>query len=311
MRNSTSVELQGLDLSIEDLQKRIAAARPALERAHARGEQILEDLERKTRAIERSMGSLGGVDDLRLYYALRDEVATEVDTYDWDQLQHASETLPIFVRDALQRSVQERLDSISQRVVMMRDEISNDTRELVGAMNQELAAQFEALRLPHQLELSFQFDPAAFSADLQKVGTITIGSTLALTIASVFAIGGPIGAVVVLGGLLVRHAMASAYRTRVKDELKKTLDPALNTLIQDLFNNIKTQVDQSMNGFREEIEGLLQSAISNVENTLGRLEKERQSAEFDSGDRQERLRARKTGLEELEADLSLIVGPGF
>ena len=68
--------------------------------------------------------------------------------------------------------------------------------------------QIDSLRPPRELEMHLDFDPGAFVTDLKKVGTITVGSTLALSIGTAFLFGG-IGALVMVGGVLVSTSITS------------------------------------------------------------------------------------------------------
>ncbi len=310
LRNACNVELQGLELSMEDLQTRIEATRPALVRAHGKGKDIMVSLERGVKRVQELIEG-SGVGDMRLYYTIRDAVNAQLDAYEWKQLQAASQTIPLFVRDELQEALQKRLDAISHRVATLRIEIVDASRELVGIMSEELSGQFEAMRVPHQLDFKFDFDPDAFRADLQKVTTITIGGTLALSLGSLLAVGTGVGAVVLLGGLIAGHTVTSVYRNRVKDQLKQTLDPQLLEVIRTIYTNIREQVEANLREFRAEIDSLMESAIANVENTLERLDRQRKSAEFNSSERTEKLRGQQTALEEIESELSLVAGPGF
>lgn len=310
LRKAGKVELQGLELSMDDLEARIAAARPALTRAHAKARDIMLIIDRGVKHVSELIEG-SGVGDMRLYYTIRDAVNAQLDAYEWKQLQAASQTIPLFVRDELQTALQKRLDAISQRVADLRVEILGKSRELVGTMSEELAGQFEALAVPKQLDFKFDFDTESFKGDLQKVTTITIGGTLALGLAGFMAVGTGVGAVVLLGGLLAGGTVTSVYRNRVRDQLKKTLDPQLLDVIRIIYTNITKQVDDNLMQFRHEIEALVEGAITNVEETLERLETQRKSAEFNSGDRTQKLQAQVKALDDIESELSLVAGPGW
>ncbi len=164
--------------------------------------------------------------------------------------------------------------------------------------------------MPQQLTLALDFNSQEFQGRLQRIGTVTIGSTLALTVASIVAVG-PLGAVVVLGGLFARHTLSSSLRRDVKRRLKTSVTPALDRLLTELFQKVREDVTRTAEQFRQDVEHFLTGATASIDETLTRLEQQRPSSVQDSGARQHRLRVRLAELEELQREMDALIEPDW
>ncbi|MCS6859350.1 MAG: dynamin family protein [Abditibacteriales bacterium] len=310
LRNAVEMEWEGLTVPLEELQQRIAATRPELEKARQAYQDILRSLERTTQDILRSLEGPAGINFMRLSMRLQEDVLKQVDEYDWKQLRHASELIPLFVRDRLTQELGQKLSEITDRVLQLRIDVLSQCRSIVSEMSQNVGLHFRSLRTPREMDIEFDFDTNAFYDELKKVSTITIGSTLALTIASVALFGG-MGAVVMLGGLLAGTTLTPVLRHRVRQQLKRELPKPLSELSHTLLQNIKAEVLQHLQQFQTDVSRMLDSAMSSVEDTLTQLEKEASSTEFNTAERRATLAAQRETLAQIEDELTLLIGPGW
>jgi len=308
--NATLVELQGLRMSLEELPGSIDAARSALRHADLKRRDILTALGHRLRRIDAAMESFSPPAKVRLELQLASEVERLVDGYDWEQLQRVSETMPILIRDILATRLGADFARAAEQLVAMRSDILDACRQHLGEVSAGLRLRFEGLRLPQQMTVSLDFDANELKGRLQRIGTVTIGSTLALTIASIVAVG-PLGAVVVLGGLVARHTLSSALRNDVKRRLKMSVGPALDRLLKELFQKVRDDITQTAEQFRQEVEEFLQGATAGIDQTLARLEQMRPVSMDESGARQHRLRVRLAELEELQRELEALTEPDW
>jgi GTP-binding protein EngB required for normal cell division len=308
--NATLVELQGLRMSLEELPGSIDAARHALRRADDKRREILASLTNRMRRIDGAMEAFSPSAKVRLELMLAGEIERLVDGYDWEQLQRVSETIPVFIRDLLSTRLGGDFARAAEQLVAMRNDILDACRQHLGEVSAGLQLRFEGLRLPQQLTVSLDFDANELTRRLQRIGTLTIGSTLALTIAGIVTVG-PLGVLVILGGLIARHTMSSALRSDVKRRLKVSVPPALDRLLTELFQKVREDITRAAEQFRQEVEELLQGATSGIDQTLARLEQMRPASEDESGARQHRLRVRLAELEELQRELEAMTEPDW
>jgi hypothetical protein len=299
-----------LTVPLDELQQRVASTRPELEKARKAYQNIAQSLDRAAQDIIRSLEGPAGINFMRLYMRLQEDVLKQVDEYDWKQLRHASELIPLFVRDRLTQELGQKLSEITDRVMQLRIEVLSQCRSIVSEMSQNVGLHFRSLRTPREMDIEFDFDTSAFYDELKKVSTITIGSTLALTIASVALFGG-VGAVVMLGGLLAGTTLTPVLRNRVRQQLKRELPKPLSELSHTLLQNIKTEVLQHVHQFKADVSRMLEGAISSVEDTLTQLEKETSSAEFNTAEHRAALAAQRETLAQIEDELTLLIGPGW
>ncbi len=310
IRNAVSMELNSIQLSIGDLQQRLDTTRPELQKARRAKDQIMSYIVGQEQEIRELVMGSGNIDWMRISYILREDVSDKIDGYDWDELKQASELIPIVVRDFMSDQLQEKLDEIAQKISDVRTRVVTDSNNIVHEINQKIGSQFEGLRVPSELDIRFEYDPQAFLSDLKKVSTITVGSTLALTVGSVLLFG-PAGAAVMLGGLLAGKGVHSIFRNRVRNELKEQLRQPLTDVVDTILNNINNEVVTSLSNFRTKMDETLSNTITSVEDTLTSLEKQMTSVEFNSAERRDTLTAQKATLDDVDTELSLIVGPGW
>ncbi len=310
LRNAVEMEWESLTVPLDELQQRVASTRPELEKARKAYQNIAQSLDRAVQDIIRALEGPAGINFMRLSMRLQEDVLKQVDEYDWKQLRHASELIPLFVRDRLTQELGQKLSEITDRVMQLRIDVLSQCRNIVSEMSQNVGLHFRSLRTPREMDIEFDFDTSAFYDELKKVSTITIGSTLALTIASVALFGG-VGAVVMLGGLLAGTTLTPVLRNRVRQQLKKELPKPLTELSHTLLQNIKTEVLQHVHQFKADVSRMLDGAISSVEDTLTQLEKETSSAEFNTAEHRAALAAQRETLAQIEDELTLLIGPGW
>ena len=208
-----------------------------MRQADLKRREIVTALGTRLRRIDAAMEAFSPTAKVRLELFLAGEVERVVDGYDWDQLQRVAETIPILIRDLLISRLGADFAQAAEQVASMRHDIVDACRQHLGEVGAGLRLRFQGLHLPQLMTLSLDFDASEMKDRLQRIGTVTIGSTLALAIAGI-AVVGPLAALVMLGGLVARHTLSSALRNEVKRRLKTSVGPALDRLLTDLFQKV-------------------------------------------------------------------------
>jgi GTP-binding protein EngB required for normal cell division len=310
LRSAIELELQGIRLSQSDLRQRLEATRPGLLGAREARDRLLEYLDSELTNVPDLLGGEADIRWIRLSASLREAIDEEIERYRWEELRQASELLPIFVRDTLTATLNDRLEEAAAHLAMVRRRVIRDCRQVVDTMASNIDFQIDSLRPPRELEMHLDFDPGAFVSDLKKVGTITVGSTLALSIGTAFLFGG-IGALVMVGGVLASTSITSMLKTRVKNQLRDALTEPLATLMDTVRVNLTEEVSRHLAEFRDDVDQALTGAISNVDETLRQLEAQAAQEGFGVASREELLRSQQEALARLDRELSLLLGPEF
>ncbi len=308
LMNGVLLELQGLKMRLEDLPASIEETRLALAQGEVKRRQILQALEQRLRRVDAAMEAFSPTALVRLELHLAAEIERLVDGYDWDQLQRVAGTIPVFIRDLMATRLGPEFAAVAKQLVATREDILSACTDYFGEIGARLSARFTGLRLPERLTVSLDFDPDDLANRLQRIGTYTIGTTLALTVASVIAVG-PVGALVVFGGLVARHTMTSSLRNDVKRRLKMSLTPAISKLLSDLFKNVRAEVDRSVTHFRQEVEDYLHGATSGIETKLTEMRRASPVPQDESSERQHCLHVRLAELDQIHAELSTMLEP--
>jgi GTPase Era involved in 16S rRNA processing len=300
LKKAVQLELESVNLSEDELSRRLKETRPVLEEAQQVHKTIIE-------MIDKEMASIGdilhdGVDWLRCTVGLKTVVFVEIDRYDWQELQHANEQLPIFVRQVMADLLQGALNRVVHRLGSFRDEVVEWCVEMMEKMDQDLPFDLINYRDSMEWEFTFNFDSAAFLDNMKKVGTIAIGSTLALTLASVFLFGG-VGAVVMVGGLLAGTGVTGILKERIRRQLKAELQEPLEHLGQRILDDLQQEVVKNLSDFRRDISRSLSSAISNLSETTQQLENALHNSEYNSSDRKQKLDEQLQLLNDINDDL--------
>ncbi len=309
LTNAARMELQGLD-GLDELPSRIEGTRQALDLAAHKRSQIVLALEQRLRRIDGAMESFSPTARLRLEMYLTSEMERLVDGYNWEQLQRVSEALPVLMRDMIARKLGPQFQVLASQLTAARDDIVAACREHVGTINERLHLHFEGLVLPTDLNVALDFNPEDLSTRLNRINTFTIGYTLAVTVAGMVALG-PLGTLVILGGLIARQTMASALRHEVKAKLKASLAPAVSKLLGSLFSNVRQEVEGNIKQFRQEVLNFLDGATGNIDRTLSRLEELRPTSEAESNSRRHHLRVRLAELEDMQNELFGLAEPDW
>ncbi|MCS6858754.1 MAG: dynamin family protein [Abditibacteriales bacterium] len=286
LKKAVQMELQSVHLSAEELARKLKETRPALEEAQQVQKAIVEMIDKEIANVEPLLHE--GVDWLRCTVGLRTMVFVEIDRYDWQELQHANEQLPIFVRHVMSELLSNTLNRAVRRLTNFRQEIIDWCIEMMDKLDQDLPFDLSQYRDTMEWEFTFDFDSVAFMENLKKVGTIAIGSTLALTLASIFLFGG-IGAVVMVGGLLAGTGVTGILKERIRKQLKEELAEPLEKLGQRMLDDLAREIVQNLTDFRRDVIRALGGAISNVSETIQQLESALQSREFNSAERKRQL----------------------
>ena len=189
----------------------------------------------------------------------------------------------------------------------MRDDILAACRRHLGEVGAGLELRFEGLRLPERVTVSFDFDAGDLTRQLERIGALTLGSTLALTLAGIAAVG-PLAGVVIVAGLVARHTLSSSLRGDVKRRLKTSLAPALDLLLTELFRNVRDDITRTAAQFRLEVEEFLHGATADIDQTLSRME-QRWPDEEDGETRRQHLQDRLAELEDLQRELESLTEP--
>jgi GTP-binding protein EngB required for normal cell division len=308
LSNAALVELQGLRLGRRERPAAVGTARSALRHADDKSRAILAALETHLCRIDGALEMFSPMAQVRLELLLGGEIERAVDGYDWDQLQRVAETVPVFLRNMLSIRLGADFAKAAGQLTAMRDDILEACRRHLGEVSDGLKLHFEGLRLPERVTVSLDFDAAELTRRLERIGTLTLGSTLALTLAGVVAVG-PLAGLVIVGGLVARQSMSSALRSEVKRRLKLSVGPAVHRLLSELFQKVRDDITRTAAQFRQEVEDLLRGATADIDQTLARLEQP--WPEEDAEARQERLQARLAELEELRRELESLAEPSW
>ncbi len=286
LKKAVQMELQSVHLSAEELEHKLKETRPALEEAQQVQKAIVEMIDKEIANVGALLHE--GVDWLRCTVGLRTMVFVEIDRYDWQELQHANEQLPIFVRQVMSELLSNTLNRAVRRLTDFRQEVIDWCIEMMNKLDQDLPFDLSQYRDSMEWEFTFDFDSVAFLDNLKKVGTIAIGSTLALTLASVFLFGG-IGAVVMVGGLLAGTGVTGILKDRIRKQLKEELADPLEKLGQRMLDDLQREIVQNLTDFRRDVTHALSGAISNVSETVQQLENALHNSEFNTAERKQQL----------------------
>ncbi len=304
--NASLVELQGLRLGRRDLNGTISTARSALRRGDDKRADILASLDVHQSNIEQGLAAFSPMAQLRLELLLAGEIERLLDGYNGEQLQRVSETMPVFIHKILLGRLGPEFARAAELVSAMRDDILQQCRQHLGEVGANLRLRFEGLQLPEQVPVSFDFNANELTQRLERLSALTLGSTLALTLAGLAAVG-PLAGIVIVGGFVARHTLTSAVRASVKRRLRVSVAPALHRMLTELFQKVRDDLTRTATEFRQEVEDFLRGATAGIDQTLGRLEQVRRTA--DSEARQEQLRMRLAELDELRRELETLTGP--
>jgi hypothetical protein len=308
LKNAALVELEGLESGLARRRERAEAMRYAARYMAAGRRMILDEFQAEQAAVAEALQAFGPPARRRLLRALKGEIERRVEGASWAELQRASETIPLAIRDFLRGELHPQVEALSLRLAAMQDKILDLCRARVGKIDGRLAEQVRGLSLSYKTKFSLHFDAASFSERLWRLGTLTIGSTAVLALGGVLAFGG-VGALIMLGGLLAQKVMASRVRRQVDARLKATLTPVARRLVEELFGAVRGEVGRRVRRFRREVEGFLDDVTSNIEGLVAQLEGGGAEAGADGEGRPARLRARLAELERLEGELTGLAGP--
>ena len=308
LRSSVQMELKGLQMDLAEIRSEVEKTRPILEKAAGAKDNTLASLDQLVSEADQLVMGAGSIDWMRLAWIVKEKTFEAIRGYDWDQLQHAEDLVPICVKDLLAAELQPKLDEVTTYLGRVTRQVMGQCTAILEQMNQEIGFNLEGLSAPDELDFSVDFDPEEFRAHLNRAGTITIGSTLALTVGSVLLFGG-VGAVVMLGGILAGSRVTSVFRRRVQTALCDKLEEPLSQLVDSLMRNIEKEVKSRLRQLRTRVDSAMDEAIHDVGETLSRLETERQQTEFDSAARRDQLESQEQRLARVEESLSLIAGP--
>jgi GTP-binding protein EngB required for normal cell division len=302
--NTSLVELQGLRLGRRDLHGTISTARSALRRGQDKRADILASLDVHQGSIESALEPFSPMAQLRLELLLAVEIERLVEGYNGEQLQRVSETMPAFIQKVLLGRLGPEFARAAAQVVAMRDDILADCRRHLGEVSAGLRLPFAGLQMPDQIPVSFDFSANELTQRLERLSALTLGSTLALTLAGLAAVG-PLAGIAIVGGFVARHTITSVVRASVKRRLKVSVAPALHRMLTELFERVREDITRTAAQFRREVEEFLQGATAGIDQTLGRLERFGTSEE--SAARQEQLRNRLAELEDLRHELESLI----
>ncbi|MBI3920017.1 MAG: dynamin family protein [Armatimonadetes bacterium] len=299
--NSVEAEMKHLFLSSEEMQQRSGAMQKGLRDAQYVRQAICRDLDKAINNSEQMI--CGDVDWLRVQASLKTQVADEIESYTWGELQRSNELIPLFVKSQLHEILSDTLTRVSESLATVRSDAVEWAMETLAKLGHETGYEVGATRERAEWEISFQTRSNTFKRNLQKVGTMTVGSSIALTVAGVFLFGG-IGAIAMIGGLLLGGGSAPFMLKRTKSQLGKEVNGALGTLLDQLLDDLKREIAADLGHFREEITSLLDSAVSNVSETLQRMETEHTSTGFDGTQRKGELDAQLARANKIDDDLN-------
>lgn len=301
LQTSIESEMNHLSMTSEELHQRLEAMQRGIKDAGYVRQAVSRDIDKAIRGAEELV--MGEFDWLRAKTTLKTEVSDEIDAYSWTELQRANELIPIFVKSRLDEVLASLLTRMSEHLSVVRSDAVDWAMETLAKLGQEVGVELGATQERPEWEISFKTASDAFVRTLRKVGTMTIGSTLALTVAGICLFGG-VGAIAMLGGLLLGGGSTPIMLRKTKQQLKNDVLTSLESMMDQLLHDLKAEVVRDLNQFRNDIGRLLDGSISNVTNTVERLQEEHQEVGFDSDSRREDLQAQLTRLQQISDSLN-------
>jgi len=301
LQQAASVELQGIELDLEEIRARVEQSAPALEKAKSTQQRLMRLLEGELGSANELVMGAGGTDWIRLSTSIQEEVFAQIDQCDWQQMEQAAEIIPIFVREIMTEEMRQQTGRIAEHLADLRDWTIKECQQAIKDLNTNIAFDFDWFGEVAEDEFAFELDPALFRVNLTQVSTLTIGSTIALALATGLMFGG-IGALVTLGGgLLAGTRVTSALRLRARERMKQELEEPLGKLIDNILDGLTREVSDNLGKFRRNVQHLLERTIGSVEESISRLQQERESAEFSAPQRKQELAAEQRELADVEA----------
>ncbi|PIU93687.1 MAG: hypothetical protein COS65_11485 [Armatimonadetes bacterium CG06_land_8_20_14_3_00_66_21] len=260
----------------------------------------MERLDQESRRVSDLVLGDTGTDWLRLTAILQSEVQSQIDECTWEQLQQSAELIPIFVREIVNDEVRGNLEQIAHRLGRLRAEVLQDCQEAIRTMNSNLAFEFQDLGELAEDEFEFKLHPDLFRANLKQISTLTIGSTLALALATGFLFGG-IGALVMFGGgVLAGTKLNNVFRSRAREQIKREIEEPVGELVDRIQANVRAEVHTNLCDFEVAVDHSLERTISGVEESLSRLAADMESAERTAPQRRQELEADRQELLDIE-----------
>lgn len=308
LRQAVQLERQSIEINVEELTRRIHQSDPVLEQAHETRREVITALDEElARVPELIMGDTG-VDWVRLDATIREEVYAQLDECSWEELQQATEIIPVFVREIVAEALQPKIAILADHLAEVRARVVEAGQKLIRDLSANVAFELEQLGEVSSDEFRFELDRDLVHANLTQIGTLTIGSTIALALASGFLFGG-IGALVMLGGGLVAGtSLTSVLRNRARERLKQELQEPLDELIETLQANLEREVTENLKAFRENVDRNLERAISSVTESLVRVREEAESARLNAPQRRQELEAQLAELTAIEELVTAATG---
>lgn len=283
LQRAVGLELKSLDLDEIELQRRLGETRKALDDARYVEQSINERTAREFAAMAELLQSDSDWPRF-VSVVMKDEVAAEIAKYHWRELQQASTLLPTFVKDRIQDFLQGPMQRVTRHLVAFSREMMEWVTETLDRMRQQIPFDLKAHTQEMEWDIVFEFDADSYLSALKRVGTITVGSTLAFTLANLFLFEG-IAAVIMIGGLLASAGVANALRERTRKEVEDAAFRALDELGQRLPSVLKQEALNYLDQFRTEAVHALDNAISGVAESVRQLEASLAGGKFEAADR--------------------------
>ncbi len=270
LKRAVLLELQSLDLSQNDLTQRLSDTFRVLRDAREAQGMLFEMTEKEVARVDELLET--GVDWSRMVSGLlRDEMRTQIDQYDWHELKQAGELLPNFVRERIQAYLQGPLQRVTNRIVEYRKEVTDWCVELLNGMDQQIPFDLESRNDTMEWDFVFEFDADRFIRQLRKVGTVTIGSTLAFALSSALLFQG-VGVAIVVSGVVTGGAVAHALRERTRHEIKRAAEETLLAVGPQLRHFLRYEALHHLHQIRDYAVHTLDSAISNVDEAARQMQ---------------------------------------
>lgn len=305
LRKSIKLELHGIELSLEERRTRVEHCRKYLKRAQEMKEHVLDTLGRRLGDLVDSLVTgPTHTGRLRLTSSLREQIHAEIDRYTWQQLNEASQTIPILVDELVSRRLQELVVRVTEQVRRVRDGMAQECFQILHELDQNLGLEFEGVTTLTPEEFALRIEPDRFRSSLKRITTATIGSTLCVALAEGFRFGG-IGALVMMGGeFLARTGLANGFLEQARTQVKEAVEEPLRQLITVVLDNVKERVAECLADYGAALGEMLSRAISAIEESLSRMEHEMSSARFNAADRLEELHEQLRSLDEIDGILA-------
>ena len=256
------VQLDGMQFSSEEFERKIAKNIPKLERIRKRKKELIDYISNKQELLSNKLD----IEIERFIELCLNDISTAI--LEWDsEIKELEQVLPQLIKESLaeqthliQEYISEEISDIVGETASRYQDFLEDLCDFQSSFTQSTNTQ-NNLNKSDSLTSSENFD----------VGNIAmqIGGALGIGWLSSLLLGGPISWVVAIGGSMLLGGILSEKRRQAQLQ-KLTIDirNKLKTELQNTAPQIKSKMAETFINFRENTENQMNALLQSVENTI-------------------------------------------